>query len=185
MKVPEEAPEKPPRAGPKGKQVPWDKARILETGVVRSVAIGVCGRGSVSARAANRSTSHSAGTSGIAKIRIVCERFVAGRRPGASGSTVGIPSIASVTRRPRQRGGSDDAKRPKRQAKTEILVLRTPQTVARGHAAKIFFGIFATVLGVTSRREPLPEHRLAIVAMIAARRCGVCGIVNASGSAAT
>ena len=88
-------------------------------------------------------------------------------------------------RRPRQRGGNDGVKRPKERAKAGILVPRTPPTVARGHAAEIILQIFATVLGATSRRVPRIEPRLAIVAMIAARRCDGCSIVNVSGSAAT
>ena len=108
-------------------------------------------------------------------------RFVAGGRLNASESTAVSRKTGNAMRLPRQRGDNGGVKRPKRQAKTEILVPKTRQTVARGHAAKIIFQIFATALGATSCRASPIEHRLAIVAMIAARRSGACAIVNASG----
>ena len=181
IKVPEEADQEPPRAGPKGKALPWDKIRILSNGMVRLGSIGVYGRGSVSARAAHRPTSHCAGTSGTAKIRIACVRFVAGRQPNASGAHRRIPKN-------RQRHASAEAARRQRQRETPKTAGQDrnsrPQEASdrpRGHAAKIILQIFAIALGAMNRHAPPIERHLAIVAMIAARRSGVYAIVNASG----
>ena len=179
IKVPEEADQEPPRAGPKGKQLPWDKIRILQNGTVRLGSIGICGRGSVFARAVSRPTSRCAGTSGTAKTPIVCMHFVAGRQRCASGRTVGVQKIASVMRPPKQRGDSGSVKRPKRRAKRVILVPKTP--AARGHAAKINLKIYAIALDAMKRHASLIEHPLAIVEMVAARQSDVYAIVNASG----
>lgn len=179
IKVPEEAEQEPPRAGPKGTTLPWDNLRILPNGAIRLGSIGVYDCGSVSARAAHSPISHFAGTSGTAKIRIACARFVAGRQPDASGSTAGAQKIASVMRPLRQRDGNNDVKRPKRRARTETLVPRT--LAANGHAAKIILKIYAVALGVMNRHAPPIEHPPAIVGMIAARQSGVYAIVNASG----
>jgi hypothetical protein len=138
-------------------------------------------RASVSAKAVSRATSLSAGTNDTAKILLASVRFVAGRQPSASVTTAGVQKIASVMRLPRQRDDNGSVKRPKRQTKTEILVLRSPQTTARGHAARIILQIFATALGAMKRGVPPIERRLGIVAMIAARRSGACGIVNING----
>jgi hypothetical protein len=126
-----------------------------------------------------RFTSHSAGTSGTAKIRIVCVHFVAGRQPGVSGHTAGAQKTASVMRPPKQRGDNGSVQRSKRQAKTETLVPRKP--AVRGHAAKIILKIYAVALDVMKRHAPPIEHPLAIVEMIAARQSGVYAIVNVSG----
>jgi hypothetical protein len=72
-------------------------------------------------------------------------------------------------------------KRPERQAKTKTLISRTPQIAAHGHAAKKTLSIYAAALGAMKRRVTLNEHRLAIAAMLAARRSGACAIVNVSG----
>jgi len=148
--------------------------------VVRPEAIVASGHGSVSARAASRSTSHSAGTSGTAKRRIACAKFIAGKQPGGSGRTVGAQEIASVMLPLRQRDGNNDVKHPKRLAKTGILVSRKPPA-ARGHAAKIILKIYAAVLGAMKRHASPIEHPLAIVEMIAARQSVGYAIVSASG----
>lgn len=179
IKVPEEADQEPPRAGPKGTTLPWDKLRIIPNGAVRLGSIGVYGRGSVSAKAAHSPISHFAGTSGTAKIRIACARFVAGRQPDASGNTAGAQKIASAMRPPRQHDDNGSAKRPKRRVRTETLVPRT--LAARGHAARIILKIYVVALGVMNRHAPPIERPLAIVEMIAARQSGVYAIVNASG----
>jgi hypothetical protein len=179
IKVPEEADQEPPRAGPKGTTLPWDKFRILPSGTVRLGSIGVYGHGSVSAKAARRFTSHTAGTSGTAKIRIVCVHFVVGRQLGVSGRTARAQKTASAMRPPKQRGDNGSVKRLTRQAKTETLVPRT--AAARGHAAKIILKIYAVAPGAMKRHAPPIEHPLAIVEMIAARQSGVYAIVNASG----
>jgi hypothetical protein len=179
IKVPEEADQEPPRAGPKGTTLPWDKIRILPNGAVRLGSISVYGLGFVSAKAAHRLTSHCAGTSGTAKIRIVCVHFVAGSQPGVSENTAGAQKTASVMHPLKQHGDNGSVKRSKRQARTKTLVPQTP--AARGHAAKIILQIYALAPGVTKFPAPPIEHPLAIVEMIAARQSGVYAIVNASG----
>jgi len=82
-------------------------------------------------------------------------------------------------RPPKQRGDNGSVKRPKRRAKTEILVPRTP--AARGHAAKIILKIYAVAPGAMKRHAPPIEHPPAIVEMIAVRQSDVYAIVNASG----
>lgn len=149
--------------------------------MVRLGTIGVCGRGSASARAASEPTSHVAGTSGTAKIRVVNVRFVAGRRPNASGSTVGSRRTGNGMRRPRQPGDNDGVKRPKQQAKAGIIVPKMPRVIARGHAAEVILKISATVLAAINRfATPLARQRATAV-INAAKLCGAFAIVNVSG----
>jgi hypothetical protein len=135
--VPEEAVEEPPRAGPKGKALPWDNTRILFIRMVRLEVVGNFDRESAIASTVAEPTIHTAGINGTARNRTAYVKSVAGMRKNANENTGRILKISSVMLPPRLRGENGSEKCPGNLGRTPIPPLRMCPTARRGHAAKM------------------------------------------------
>ncbi len=106
----------------------------------------------VFAKGAARFTNRCVGINVTAKIRTAYGRFAAGRRPSDSEFTASHPATASGMPMNRPGGDNSNGLRLPIVRRPQTLARTTAKITARGHAAKEFLMIFATVPDAMNHR---------------------------------
>jgi hypothetical protein len=174
-----------PRGRPRREQtLPWDTPNVPALRPLPP-ARDACGLAFVYARAADASTSHDVGISGIVRTRSAGSWFVGGRTRSDNNSGASGPRCVRNKRRPNGNGENGGVRAGRILRPASPLRPTLSPRGARGHAAENILRLFATGRVVMNRSPRAAARRPSTAAAPVVRRCSRCWIGNANGCGAT